>query len=348
LGAATHRAQARLSKHSYRSELSHTGAVKVKKMKRNVLIEIEYDGSGFSGWQTQPNARTVQGELTRALRVVCGEEIRLNGTSRTDAGVHAYGQAASFTGDFGIPAERIPIASNNLLDDIKIISARDMPPEFHARFDAKRKTYLYRVSVSAPGTTPDIFLRKYRWQIVAEPATEIDKTKYNLTSPLPFTILDRASARPEIIEALMNMLDATDSMHLANYMLDINNMHKAVKALIGTHDFSSFRSAGGNPDIDPVKTITNISIDEFMGFDTRNRLQIEYEIRVIGNGFLYNMVRIIVGTLIEIGLGKREPESVTMALAARDRSLAGSTAPAAGLWLERVHFDENVTPHQVR
>jgi tRNA pseudouridine38-40 synthase len=268
---------------------------------RNVLIEIEYDGSGFSGWQTQPGTRTVQGELTRALSVVCGEEVRLNGTSRTDAGVHAYGQAASFTGDFKIPAERIPVASNNLLDDIKIINARDMPPEFHARFNAKGKTYLYRIAVSEPGVTPDIFLRNYRWQIAAQNEIASDE-------------------KPKL--------------------LDAEKMRKAATALIGTHDFSSFRSSGGNPNANPVKTITDITIEEFAGFDTRGKSQTEYEIRITGDGFLYNMVRIIVGTLAEIGLNKRTSESIIETLAAKDRSFAGPTAPAAGLWLARIYFDK--------
>ncbi|MDR0596092.1 MAG: tRNA pseudouridine(38-40) synthase TruA, partial [Clostridiales Family XIII bacterium] len=139
-------------------------------MAKNILIKIEYDGSAFRGWQAQrvggaagdggaardgaavgstggadsgERVRTVQGTLERALSHVCGEDIVLNGTSRTDAGVHALGQAASFAGGFGIPAERIPIAVNNLLDDVRLLSAEEVPGDFHARFDAKGKTYCY-------------------------------------------------------------------------------------------------------------------------------------------------------------------------------------------------------------
>jgi tRNA pseudouridine38-40 synthase len=252
---------------------------------RNVLIEIEYDGSGFSGWQMQPGRRTVQGELSRALSLVCGEEVRPNGASRTDAGVHAYGQAASFTGGFGIPAERLPLAVNNLTTDVKIVGARDVPEGFHARHKATGKTYLYRIAASE---APDIFMRCYRWQL--------------------------------------------------SERLDVNIMQKAADALVGTHDFSSFKSAGGNPDANPVKTITDLSVRGFAGVDSRGRALAEYEIRVTGSAFLYNMVRIIAGTLVETGLGKRSPESVVETLAAVDRRAAGPTAPAAGLWLEKVHF----------
>jgi tRNA pseudouridine38-40 synthase len=257
---------------------------------RNILIEIEYDGGGFSGWQAQDQAqvRTVQGELTRALSLVCGEGIRLNGTSRTDAGVHAYGQAANFTGHFGIPTERIPLAVNNLIKDVKIVSARDVPEGFHARRSAAGKTYLYRIAASE---TPDIFMRRYRYQIMEE--------------------------------------------------LDASIMQKAADALVGTHDFSSFKSAGGNPDADPVKTLTSLTVRRFEGLDTRGRTLAEYEIRVTGSAFLYNMVRIIVGTLVEAGLGRRSAESMAAALAAKNRSSAGQTAPAAGLWLEKVHFAES-------
>jgi tRNA pseudouridine38-40 synthase len=253
---------------------------------RNVLIEVEYDGSGFHGWQVQPRMRTVQGELTRALSIVCGEEIRLSGSSRTDAGVHAYCQAASFTGSFGIPADRLPLAVNNLTEDVKIVSARDVPEGFHARHDAVGKTYLYRIAASR---SRDIFLRHYRYQIEESP--------------------------------------------------DVTIMQKAADALVGTHDFSAFKSAGGNAEAEPVKTIESLEVREFAGADSRGRPLAEYEVRVRGNAFLYNMVRIIAGTLVEAGLGRRSPESVAEALASRERSAAGHTAPAAGLWLEKVHFN---------
>jgi tRNA pseudouridine38-40 synthase len=117
-------------------------------------------------------------------------------------------------------------------------------------------------------------------------------------------------------------------------------MQKAADILVGIHDFSSFKSSGGNPCADPVKTISDISVRSFESADTRGKKSIEYEIRATGNSFLYNMVRIVVGTLVETGLGIRSPESMQGTLAAKDRRVAGHTAPAAGLWLEKVYFNE--------
>ena len=130
-------------------------------MERNFLLKIEYDGSGFSGWQRQPEARTVQGELEAALSQVMGKPVQIHGTSRTDAGVHALGQQASFSGEFGIPTERIAQAVNNRLagkgggigkigrvGDVRILSVCEMPTEFHARFSSLGKRYRYLIGNS--------------------------------------------------------------------------------------------------------------------------------------------------------------------------------------------------------
>jgi tRNA pseudouridine38-40 synthase len=252
---------------------------------RNVLLTIEYDGSGFHGWQVQPHARTVQGILEEALTRVCGQEVHINGTSRTDAGVHAYGQCASFLIDSGIPTERIPLAVNNLFTDVKVISAEEKPADFHARFSAKGKTYLYRICASE---SPDLFLRSYRY--------------------------------------------------LLNETLDTGKMEAAAQHLTGEHDFAAFRAAGGQDVATTVRNVSSIDIDTKKAADTKGRPCTEYEVRVTGDGFLYNMVRIIVGTLVETGRGVREPKSAKEALASRDRSLAGHTAPAAGLWLEKIYY----------
>ena len=141
-------------------------------MERNILLTIEYDGSGFSGWQRQPGRRTVQGELERVLSRLCACDILINGTSRTDAGVHALGQRASFKGEFGIPTERIMRAANNLLaggqnsqsavGDVRITEVREMPLDFHARFDSKGKTYRYIIR-NCPDV--DVFKRRYCYQV---------------------------------------------------------------------------------------------------------------------------------------------------------------------------------------
>ncbi|MDR1292868.1 MAG: tRNA pseudouridine(38-40) synthase TruA [Clostridiales Family XIII bacterium] len=254
-------------------------------MSRNVHITVEYDGSAFRGWQAQPGSRTVQGVLEQALSRVCGEDIRLNGASRTDAGVHALGQSASFTGNFGIPAGRIPIAANDLLDDVRVTVADDAPEGFHARFDARGKTYLYRIAASRE---PDIFLRNYRYLLNESP----DKGK-----------MEEASAR-----------------------------------LVGTYDFAAFRTMGGAGQGDTVRTITEIGIEQHDATDTKGGPIRETDIRVSGDGFMYNMVRIIAGTLVEIGLGSRGLESVAAAIRSKERADAGHRAPAAGLYLETVYY----------
>ena len=256
-------------------------------MERNILLTIEYDGTDFSGWQRQPGKRTVQGELEDVLSRVCGQSIQLNGTSRTDAGVHALGQCASFTGDFGIPADRIPTAVNNMLSggkqsrdkcsDVRILDAREMPPDFHARFNCRGKKYRYMIRNSEE---VEIFKRNYF---------------YHVRTPL-----------------------------------DIEAMRSACGFIKGKHDFACFQSAGGNPRETTVRTVFSIDITE--------NAQNEIAIDISGDGFLYNMVRIIAGTLVETGLGKRSPESIKDIIESRDRCRAGHTAPPEGLYLMEVYY----------
>lgn len=255
-------------------------------MERNILLTIEYDGSGFSGWQKQPNVRTVQGEIENALSRICGKKIQINGTSRTDAGVHALGQRASFKGEFGIPAENIRPALNNILagggrygcvlGDIRIIEAKEVAADFHARFDAKGKKYRYVIENKKDG---DIFRRKYC---------------YNVDSPL-----------------------------------DEGAMSEAAGIIRGTHDFASFQSSGGQERQTTVRTVHTLDIC---------RKGDDVIIEIAGDGFLYNMVRIIAGTLTEIGLGKRKPEDMTRIINARDRAAAGHKAPAGGLYLVEIYY----------
>lgn len=260
-------------------------------MERNFLLKIEYDGSGFSGWQRQPEARTVQGELEAALSQVMGKPVQIHGTSRTDAGVHALGQQASFSGEFGIPTERIAQAVNNRLagkgggigkigrvGDVRILSVCEMPTEFHARFSSLGKRYRYLIG-NSPET--DIFRRKYCYQ-VQEP-------------------------------------------------LDDGAMQEAADLLVGTHDFACFQASGSTPRETTVRTIYSLTV---------NRRGRDIVLEVTGDGFLYNMVRIITGTLVEVGLGRRRPEEMTGILKSCDRQKAGHTAPPEGLYLAEVFFDE--------
>ncbi|MCR4601338.1 MAG: tRNA pseudouridine(38-40) synthase TruA [Clostridia bacterium] len=252
---------------------------------RNLLLKIEYDGTGFSGWARQPGQRTVQGELERVLSEICKADVLLNGTGRTDAGVHALGQRATFEGEFGIPTDRILRAANDMLaesrfksGDVRITGIAEVPVGFHARFSAVGKTYVYLIRNSED---MPVFLRNYRYQ-VRQP-------------------------------------------------LDVPAMTEAACYIQGTHDFACFQAAGGTPRETTVRTIHGISLDTF-GDDIA--------IAVTGDGFLYNMVRIIAGTLADVGLGKLRPGDMKEILAYCDRTKAGHTAPPQGLTMADVYFNE--------
>lgn len=263
-----------------------------KHAERNLLLTIEYDGTGFSGWQRQPGRKTVQGELERVLTSVCGREIRIDGTSRTDAGVHAYGQRASFKGEFGIPTDKLAMVVNHKLaggkrgkmasGPIRITDVREMPLDFHARFDAKGKTYIYRLYNSPDA---DVFRRNYCYRI----------------------------GQP----------------------LDIGAMRAAAGRIEGTHDFRCFQASGGEERLTTVRTIYKAEIRS----DGKN-----VDIVVTGDGFLYNMVRIITGTLVETGLGKKDPASLEDIIKGGDRQNAGHTAPPQGLYLAQVYYETKEIP----
>lgn len=257
---------------------------------RNLFLKIAYDGTNFHGWQRQNGKRTVCGELEEALSRTCGQEIRLEGCSRTDAGVHALGQTASFTlVDHGIPTERIRKAVNDCLitskrehvGEIEVLDVREMPEGFHARYSAKGKEYIYRIRNAA---SPDIFKRTRYYQI-ADP-------------------------------------------------LDIDAMRRAAALIVGTHDFACFQTAGGTPRETTVRTIWALDLVQEGEYIT---------VSIKGNGFLYNMVRIIVGTLVEVGQGRKDAQEIPEIIASGDRGRAGHTAPPQGLYLKEVYYDEQQT-----
>ena len=257
---------------------------------KNIWLRIAYDGTGFCGWQRQPGKRTVCGRLEEVLTSLLGVPVKLNGTSRTDAGVHALGACASFKAPVRIPVDRLPKAINDRLatdrlegvGDIRILEAREMPPEFHARFSSNGKRYLYRIYNSPQR---DIFRRNYVYQ-VSEP-------------------------------------------------LDIDAMRKAAAHIVGEHDFAGFMSQGSTPQESTVRTVYSLSVTKTPESGDAALITVAIE----GSGFLYNMVRIITGTLVEVGLHKRTPESVALAVKQADRSLAGHTAPPQGLYLDEVFYD---------
>lgn len=254
---------------------------------KNVLIRIEYDGTNFSGWQIQPGIRTVQGEIEHVLKYIAMEDVHIHGTSRTDAGVHALGQCASFEWNSNMPVEKLPEVMNRRFGaggegrsgapgDIRIISAEVMDDDFHARYSCKGKTYRYIID-----KTGDIFRRKQAFQY------------------------------PEAGS------------------LNIGAMRKAASYITGTHDFKCFETSGGTPRETTVRTVSALDITE-----TDDSIIIE----ITGDGFLYNMVRIIVGTLVEVGIGKKDADEVPEIIESRNRGRAGFTAPPQGLYLKEIYF----------
>lgn len=252
-------------------------------MSRNILLTIQYDGSGFSGWQIQPGSRTVQGDIQACLGKICGAPVKINGTSRTDAGVHALGQRATFSLETGIPVDRLKMAMNNMLPgDIKIADAVEMPEDFHARFNSKGKKYIYRIMNRAE---KDVFRRNYYYYV------------------------DKA--------------------------LDVERMREAASRIVGTHDFECFMAMGSTPQKTTVRTMFSYEVETV----ERENGAVEIDLAVSGDGFLYNMVRIMTGTLVEVGLGKKRAEDIDKMIESGKRSLAGHTAPPQGLYLAEVFYD---------
>lgn len=246
-------------------------------MKRYMLI-VAYDGTYYSGFQVQPAAPTIEGELNKHLSALFGQDIKVIGASRTDAGVHALCNAAVFDAETTMPAEKIAYALNQRLpEDIRIQKSGEVADDFHPRHTDTRKTYEYRIIT---GEFPNPLKRLYAYHTY--------------------------------------------------HSLDIMRMQKAATYLVGEHDFKSFCS---------VKAVVESTVRTIYTVDVEQREE-EITIRVCGNGFLYNMVRIIAGTLLEVGKGRWEPEKVKEMLESKDRCAAGPTAPAHSLTLVKYEFLE--------
>lgn len=251
---------------------------------RNIAMLVSYDGTNYEGFQTQPSGLTIQDKLELAIHRLTGETIKLIGSGRTDAGVHAYGQVINFLTSSRIPVERWSLAMNSRLpQDIVVRSAIEVPESFHARRSAISKTYRYTIQTAQ---YPDVFQRSYQYH-----------------HPRP---------------------------------LNIEAMREGLAYLIGEHDFTSYSSPKAQVD-HRVRTIYEASITEAAHPEVHMSEAIHIDLH--GNGFLYNMVRIIVGTLIMVGQGKLQPRDMLSILHARDRTYAGPTAVAHGLSLWEVHYD---------
>ena len=243
------------------------------------FAKIRYLGTDFHGFQVQPDKRTVQGELCRALAEATGVPCKVTGCSRTDAGVHANEFSITVEGDFTVPADKLSVAVARFLpNDLSLYHAEVCSEDFHPRYDAVSKEYLYRI---------------------------MNRAIYD-----PFEY-GRAWFLPRNIDSS-----------------GIELMNLAAKNIIGKHDFSAFMSEGADTE-DKVRTVYNLRVEKNSDL---------IEIRISANGFLYNMVRIIVGTLVETAFGKFSPSDVLRIIESCDRKNAGMTAPPEGLYLNSVKY----------
>jgi len=248
---------------------------------------MEYDGTGFHGWQTQKNKPAIQTVLEETILRITGERSKVIGASRTDAGVHAFGQVAAFRTNSSLEPGTIQNALNALLPcDIRILEVADVNDAFHPRFDATKKSYLY---IIANQRLSSAFLYRYAW-------------------------------------AVQQTLDRAD-------------MREAARVLVGTHDFSAFQGAGSSVR-NTVREIFSLSIEDVKNIDfMTTRFGVNFiKIRIEANGFLRHMVRNITGTLVEIGRGRIPPDHMQGILTSHNRRLAGPTAPACGLFLEKITY----------
>lgn len=273
-----------------------------KRPVRHIRLVVEYDGTDLCGWQRQVNGPTVQGHLEDALAKLLAHEVAVIGASRTDAGVHARGQVASFRTERAIPLHGIRRGLNSLLPRaIAIAEASEVPDDFHPRFSATGKHYRYLLFTRSD--------RSPRWRNRA----------WHCPGPLDLAAMRQAAAR-----------------------------------LLGEHDFAAFRAAGctARRTVRRIDEIAIAATGEWQGGDARDRGALDprdathgggegwlVAVDVRGNAFLRNMVRIVVGTLVEVGQGRRPASQVAEILALKDRTRAGMTAPAHGLELISVGYN---------
>ena len=249
---------------------------------RNLKLILAYDGSEFAGWQVQPDAVSVQGTLASAIGRITGEKVLPQGSGRTDAGVHALAQVATFATESSVPAANFVKALNDILPaSVRVLEAQEAAPDFHARKSARGKTYRYRIYRAA--IYPP-FLARYLWHY-----------------PFP---------------------------------LDEQAMVQAAGLVEGEHDFTSFAA------VDPERGREGMPVSNLREIFSSSweRQGDEFVYTVRGSGFLHHMVRNLVGTFILVGKGTLRAEDVTRILQARNRSAAGATAPASGLYLANVEY----------
>ncbi len=244
---------------------------------RNIKCKVTYEGTRYQGWQRQESSdNTIQGKLEKLISRMCDEKIEIQGSGRTDAGVHALGQIINFHTHSGMEVEVMQTYMNQYLpEDIAVVEIEEVSERFHSRLNAKGKQYSYRVWNSS---VPNVFWRRYA--------------------------------------------------HTVEQPLDINAMRRASRYLLGEHDFKSFTSTkkGKKSTVRNIESIEIVQDGDLLTFTFK------------GNGFLYHMIRILMGTLLEVGMGSRTAESIPQVIAAKDREQAGALVPGKGLVLERVFY----------
>jgi tRNA pseudouridine38-40 synthase len=266
---------------------------------RNIRLTLAYDGTGYVGWQNQPNGTSVQSVVEAGIREFSGAKVSLIAAGRTDAGVHALGQVANFQTESAIPCQGFRAGLQTYLPrDVLVVDADEVPLDFHATYAAKRKRYRY-VILNDRAAHP--FLRSYA--------------------------------------------------HEYHAPLDEREMHEAGQVLVGTHDFRAFETQHPNT-ASSVRTVFELIVRRFSAWTNWNAFPADrvpphanvagefVSIDIVADGFLYNMVRTIAGTLIRVGEGKWDAQRVREILERGERPLAGPTAPACGLYLVHVDYGE--------
>lgn len=268
---------------------------------RNIRLTLAYDGGDYVGWQKQPNGRSIQSTLESAIEQLTGETVNVLAAGRTDAGVHALGQVVNFRTRCDIPCDNIRTGLQHFVpSDIAVREVIEVSEEFHATYSAKQKRYRYVILNSS---LEQPFLRKYAWRLNGE--------------------------------------------------LDGEAMHVAGQELLGRHDFRSFESHFPNK-ATSVRTVSELKVrrckvwpvwnsrEDCRAAPTeREAAQGEFvALDIVADGFLYNMVRSIVGTLVKVGRGQWTSADVRRVLESQDRAQAGETAPAHGLYLVSVDYEE--------
>ncbi len=303
-------------------------------MKRFKLT-VAYDGTNYCGWQIQPSAPTIEGELNKALCRLTGETIQMIGASRTDAGVHAYGNVAVFDSDTPIPGEKLLFALNpHLPEDIRIVDSCEVAADFHPRYCDTRKTYEYHIQT---GRTPLPTKRLYsHWLPHRLDVAAMNEAAKYLVGTHDFKSF--CAAQTQVKTTVRTVLGIAVEERFSDGVIplmknigeQITEEQESMDLRCGQQSYGQ-QSHGQHPDkiFAPDKKPENKHPQDII-------------IRVEGEGFLYNMVRIISGTLIKVGLHGWQPEYVKEILASRDRTRAGETAPAKGLFLKKIEYPEKI------